>query len=58
MEKSMWYTGAEYNSECAGGRIAVDLVRPYCALLPETFAPMIKIRCIGDGATSLHRTEG
>ena len=58
MEKSMWYTGAEYNSECAGGCIAVDLVRPYCALLPETFAPMIEIRCIGDGATSLHRTEG
>lgn len=41
-----------------GGCIAVDLVRPYCALLPETFAPMIEIRCIGDGATSLHRTEG
>ena len=58
MEKSMWYTDAEYNSECAGGCIAVDLVRPYCALLPETFAPMIEIRCIGDGATSLHRTEG
>ena len=54
----MWYTGAEYNSECAGGCIAVDLVRPYCALLPETFAPMIKTWCIGDGATSLHRTEG
>lgn len=41
-----------------GGCIAVDLVRPYCALLPETFAPMIEIWCIGDGATSLHRTEG
>lgn len=55
----MWYTDAVYNSECAGGGcIAVDLVRPYCALLPETFAPMIKTWCIGDGATSLHRTEG
>lgn len=58
MEKSMWYTGAVYNSECAGGCIAVDLVRPYCAPLLETFAPMIETWCIGDGATSLHRTEG
>ena len=58
MEKSMWYTDAVYNSECAGGLHRCGLGAPLLRAVAGNVCTMIKTWCIGDGATSLHRTEG